>query len=512
MGWSAPLSVPYRLPSLCITAYSSHADRVGTESRHTSKESYVDSPPQCSFCPRKRRLMDMALQYRNGIPSSKPSMAAQHWPYLVSPLCLLLRYTSSLKSPPPPEAAAGFLTGRIGSRRAPFILCLLCLTIATVLLAIGTNISLWLVGRLLQGTSAGMLWVVCLALLTDTVDSADIGRAVGIIGIPMSIGPILGPLLGGVIYAQGGYYGVFGLVFAMLGVDALLRLIMIERTVARKWMDAEAVRDERPGDCPESRTATVALCPEPADTSYTTGNVNETTARALPSSQVRNHRLPPRLKLLLSFRMLVGIAGGLLQSSLNVAFDSTLPMTVNALFGWQQTGQGLIFVNILLPSLLQPLFGTLTDECQHGRRVLAAGGCLLATPAYVLLRLVTQDTLGQKAVLCVLLVVIGLGMAIAMPAIIAEIGASVADAKEKDPQGIEGSVIAMGWSLVNAAYAAGSLIGPLFAGLIRNSAGWQTTTWCLGLLSGLTGVFLLLCLGGWIGKLSRKVGIRHESG
>ena len=189
---------------------------------------------------------------------------------------------------------------------------------------------------------------------------------------------------------------------------------------------------------------------------------------------------------------------------LNLAFDSTLPLIVNALFGWQQTGQDRIFITILLPHLLQPVLGAITDRFQQGRRLLAAGGCVLATPAYVLLLLVTQDTLSQEALLCFLLVIIGLAMAIALPAIIAEIGATVADAEKNDPQAIKGSVIATGWSLVNAAYAAGCLIGPLYAGFIRNEAGWQTMTWCLGLLSAVTGMFLLLCLGGWIGNLSPK--------
>ena len=387
---------------------------------------------------------------------------------------------------------------RMGSRRTPFLLCLVCLTGATALLAVGTNVGLWVSGRLLQGVSAGMLWVVCLALLTDTVGPAGIGQAVGVIGIPMSIGPIVGPLLGGVIYAHGGYYAVFGLMFAMLGVDAVLRLVMIEKRVAQKWLEAEAVQ-------PDTSDVRLTPCPKPFDTSHTTiGNGDETTNEASPSSQILHHHLPTNLRLLLSFRMLVGLIGGLLQSSLNVAFDSTLPLVVNALFGWQQTGQGLIFITILLPSLLQPVFGAITDRYQQGRRLLAACGCLLATPAYVLLRIVTQDTLGEKALLCVLLVIIGLAMAIAMPAIIAEIGATVADAEKENPQAIQGSVIATGWSLVNAAYAAGCLIGPLFAGLIRNAAGWQTTTWCLALLSAVTGVFLLLCLGGWIGELRPK--------
>ena len=348
-----------------------------------------------------------------------------------------------------------------------------------------------------------MLWVVCLALITDTVGPAGIGRAVGVIGIPMSIGPIVGPLLGGVIYAHGGYYAVFGLMFAMLGVDAMLRLIMIEKRVAQQWLEAEVVHSETPNLFLETDPlASPTSQSESSDTSSTmVGYCDEPKNGAPPSSQVLHHQLPPKVRLLLSFRMFAGLAGGLLQSSLNVAFDSTLPLVVNELFGWQQTGQGLIFITILLPSILQPIFGAITDRYQQGRRLLAAGGCLLATPAYVLLRLVTQDTLGQKTLLCALLTIIGLGMAIAMPAIIAEIGATVADVEKNDPQAINGSVIATGWSLFNAAYAAGCLLGPLFAGLICNAVGWQTMTWCLGLLSAVTGVFLLLCLGGWIGKL-----------
>ena len=403
-------------------------------------------------------------------------------------------------------AAAGLFMDRMESRRTPFLLCLLCLTGATVLLAVGTNVGLWVAGRLLQGVSAGMLWVVCLALLTDTVGPAGIGQAVGVIGVPMSIGPIVGPLLSGVTYAHGGYYAVFGLMFAMLGVDAVLRLVMIEKRVAQRWLEAEADQPETSNFIPvPDSPASPTPCLESSCTSNTmTGNGDEMANGARPPSQILHHQIPPTLRLLLSFRIMVGLTGGLLQSSLNVAFDSTLPLVVNALFGWQQTGQGLIFITILLPSLLQPIFGAITDKYQQGRRLLAAGGCLLATPAYVLLRFVTQDTLGQKALLCALLMVIGLAMAIAMPAIVAEIGATVADAEKNDPRALKGTVIATGWSLVNAAYAAGCLIGPLFAGLIRNAAGWQTTTWCLGILSAATGMFLLLCLGGWIGKLGPR--------
>ena len=394
---------------------------------------------------------------------------------------------------------------RMESRRTPFLLCLICLMGATALLTVGTSIGLWVAGRLLQGASAGMLWVVCLALLTDTVGLEGIGKAVGTIGIPMSLGPIMGPIFGGFIYAHGGYYAVFGLMYGMLGVDAVLRLVMIEKRTAQKWLETGTVQSE------------IVDGPEPGSTTSSTPGPNSSNIAcaesekkgvaadgAPPKGQTLHHQAPGTMRLLLSFRMIVGLTGGLLQSSLNVALDSTLPLTVNVLFGWGQIGQGLIFITLLLPSLLQPVFGAMTDRYRHGRRLLAAGGCLLASPAYILLRLVTQDTLGQKVLLCALLVIIGLAMAIAMPAIIAEIGAIVADAERRDPGAIKRSVIATGWSLVNAAYAAGCLFGPLFAGLIRNAAGWKTMAWCLGLLSAATGLILLLCLGGWIGKLGQR--------
>lgn len=123
-----------------------------------------------------------------------------------------------------------------------------------------------------------MLWVMCLALLTDTVGKAGIGQAVGIIGIPMSVGPIVGPLLGGVIYAHGGYHAVFGLMFTMLAMDAVLRLLMIEKRVAQKWLEAGAVQpdttDVRPESDPPARRTP---CPEFFDTSHTmTRNEDET--------------------------------------------------------------------------------------------------------------------------------------------------------------------------------------------------------------------------------------------
>ena len=51
----------------------------------------------------------------------------------------------------------------------------------------------------------------------------------GYIGIANSMGILLAPLLGGVVYSHAGYYAVFAMAFGLIAVDILLRLAIIEK-------------------------------------------------------------------------------------------------------------------------------------------------------------------------------------------------------------------------------------------------------------------------------------------
>jgi MFS family permease len=51
----------------------------------------------------------------------------------------------------------------------------------------------------------------------------------------MSIGMLLGPLLGGIVFDKGGYNEVYAMAYILIGVDIALRLLMIEKKVAKKW-------------------------------------------------------------------------------------------------------------------------------------------------------------------------------------------------------------------------------------------------------------------------------------
>lgn len=79
---------------------------------------------------------------------------------------------------------------------------LISLVGATVMICIGTNMPVLIVGRLLQGISAAVVWTVGLALLVDTVGKDEVAQSMGIVAVAMSLGIFLAPVLGGVVYER----------------------------------------------------------------------------------------------------------------------------------------------------------------------------------------------------------------------------------------------------------------------------------------------------------------------
>lgn len=60
----------------------------------------------------------------------------------------------------------------------------------------------------------------------------------------ISVGSLAAPVLGGVLYEKAGYPGVFGIGFAVLAVDFIMRLLVIEKKVAARY----ATKDPTSGD------------------------------------------------------------------------------------------------------------------------------------------------------------------------------------------------------------------------------------------------------------------------
>ncbi|KAI9677962.1 MAG: hypothetical protein M1822_008070 [Bathelium mastoideum] len=376
------------------------------------------------------------------------------------------------------------------------------------MLCVGSSVGVIIGGRILQGISAAVVWTVGLALLVDTVGQQQAGQAMGYISLAFSLGVLGGPLLGGVVFAKAGYFAVFGMAFGLIGLDITLRLVLIEKKATRRWIEA----DEMPSDygIPATNNDDMESASHRLDSLPNRGNSathENRTIDALTDShespRPHQNKLPPVITLLGSRRLLAGLWACLVQATLLTSFDAILPLFVRNTFGWTSTGAGLIFLAIVAPTFLSPISGYLSDR--YGPRWIVFAGFLFATPFLILLRYVTHDSLNQKVLLCALLFLIGFGITLVFAPITAEI-TYVVEAKERKQPGLFGAngATAQAYGLFNVAWAGGCLIGPLWAGMVNETAGWNTMAWTLGLLSFVTAFPTAIWTGGLISRPARQ--------
>lgn len=422
---------------------------------------------------------------------------------------LLALYGAALLAASP---ISGYLADRIESRRWPLLIGMVALGASTALLCVGTTLGLWIAGRLFQGVAAAVVWTVGLALLVDTIEKEALGEAMGYAAMGITLGTLTGPLLGGVLYENGGYYAVFGLAFGIIGLDIFLRLVLIEKKDALKWLHIGKLSTE-PVDNPTQKQPTdgrVSLSGTTDERDSNGRKEHVATSSSTPRGDTigdANQQMPRKRRfgavatLLASDRMLVTLWAYFIVAVALTSLDSVLPLFVQDTFGWKQTAQGLIFIPVSVPHVLDPFFGYINDKFPQARRFVVGGALLITIPLFVLLRLVTMNSMSQKVVLCVLLALIGLCLAFLIPPLFVE-ASYVVQEKEAESPGVfgKGGAMALAYGILNSAFAAGSMVGPFLAGFIRESAGWSTMSWVIGLLMGVSAIPILLFLGGPIWK------------
>lgn len=344
--------------------------------------------------------------------------------------------------------------------------------------------------------------MIGLALLADTVPQENLAQAMGYVSLGMSLGILIAPLLGGVVFDNAGYDAVFGMAYGLIGLDIILRLLLVEKKVAARWDPVADVEAHKAAD--SSNAATVPAQNGVSDTEKGLTSGQSESPDPPASTHLRNRRrdrLPPVLALLYSRRLLAALFCALIQASLLTSFDSVLTIHAASLFGWTATGAALLFLPIVIPSFLAPAFGWFSDK--YGGRYPVTLGFLGACPPLICLRFVDENTMNDKVILCALLALTGLFLALTFPPIMAEIS-GIVEAKEKSMLASgragfgPGGAYAQAYGLFNMAFAGGCMIGPLLAGFIVEDRGWAIMALVLGILSAITSVPACLWLGGWI--------------
>src|SRR6185436_7635074 len=93
---------------------------------------------------------------------------------------------------------SGWVTERFGSKRV-WIVSIALFAGGSALCALATSAGELIAFRILQGLGGGMLVPVGFTLVAQSAGPLRVGRALGLIGVPILLGPIFGPIIGGLI-------------------------------------------------------------------------------------------------------------------------------------------------------------------------------------------------------------------------------------------------------------------------------------------------------------------------
>jgi EmrB/QacA subfamily drug resistance transporter len=120
---------------------------------------------------------------------------------------------------------SGWAADRFGTKRL-YMVAIALFTIGSVLCATAWDINALIGFRVLQGLGGGMLMPLGMTILTRAAGPARMGRLMAILGVPMLLGPILGPILGGWLIQVASWHWVF-LINAPIGVAAFVYALVV---------------------------------------------------------------------------------------------------------------------------------------------------------------------------------------------------------------------------------------------------------------------------------------------
>jgi EmrB/QacA subfamily drug resistance transporter len=114
----------------------------------------------------------------------------------------------------------GWAADRFGTKRL-YMTALTLFTAGSALCAMATSIGMLIGFRALQGLGGGMLMPLGMTIMTRAAGPARMGRLMAILGVPMLLGPIFGPILGGWLIENYSWHWIF-LINVPIGAIAFL--------------------------------------------------------------------------------------------------------------------------------------------------------------------------------------------------------------------------------------------------------------------------------------------------
>jgi EmrB/QacA subfamily drug resistance transporter len=119
----------------------------------------------------------------------------------------------------------GWAADRFGTKRL-YLTALGLFTTGSVLCAAATTINMLIAFRVAQGLGGGMLMPLGMTIMTRAAGPRRMGRLMAVLGVPMLLGPILGPILGGWLIDNASWHWIF-LINVPIGIAAVIYAFVI---------------------------------------------------------------------------------------------------------------------------------------------------------------------------------------------------------------------------------------------------------------------------------------------
>ena len=115
----------------------------------------------------------------------------------------------------------GWLSERYGSKRI-WMISVALFGVGSALCGAAWSAESLVVFRVLQGLGGGMIMPVGMSVLAQTAGPHRVGRVMSVIGVPMLLGPILGPVIGGLIVDNTSWRWIFYVNIPIVAVALVL--------------------------------------------------------------------------------------------------------------------------------------------------------------------------------------------------------------------------------------------------------------------------------------------------